>query len=300
MNQYDISTFLAVVHSRSFSKAAAILYSTQATISHRIVMMEKELGYTLLNRGQGLRNVELTDRGEQFVPIAEQMETLWESAQAIERMECQTLLAVGGTNRLNTHFLPAFYDRFSRDNRSIIPEIRSYHSSEITELIDRRELDVGFVSTECHMKDIVTVPFLKEPIVMICPKGDYYGEEKIQPETLDIRNEVKLAVNPEIQNWHNYWWKRTAQPYVYADTATIVACYLTQPQLWAICPCSAAKSLQERYPLEIHEFGVKVPFQTSFLLYHQSPKANKAAALHKFIEAFQQYYLAEKTDGFLL
>lgn len=300
MDQYDIKTFLTVVHCKNFSKAAALLYSTQATISHRISMLEKELGYPLLNRRQGLRTVELTQQGAQFIPIAEQWNALWESSLAIKDLDYKPQLFIGATNRLNSHFLPAFYQHLCRTNHAMIPDIRSYHSAEIAELIDRKDLDVGFVSTDIRMKDITALPFLKERIIMICRKGDHYKGEFIHPQSLNIQDEILLAANPEIEAWHNYWWDRYKQPYAYVDTARMAAYHLTEPRFWALCPYSVAQSLQENFPLEIHEFATDVPYQMSYLLYHQFPKPDKAALVENFVMAFKQFYGSSQIAGFLL
>jgi len=300
MDQVEIETFLTVINCHNYTKAAEMLFSTQTTISHRIASLENELGYSILERYQGLRNIKLTPQGEQFLPIAEQLQALWNKSRVIKSSNFKDLLNIGGTNRLNTHFLLPFYQFFSSQDMHIQPTIRSYHSSEIGELIDQKELDIGFVSTEAQIKAVITKPFLKEQIVMVCHRGKYYSESCIHPESLDVSKEVRLAMNPEIQNWHNYWWDRFKQPYIYADTAMISAYFLTDERLWSICPLSVAKSLIELYPVEIHEFSVEVPYQVSYIMYPQYPRLGKEKIIRDFLTSFQNYYHEKKIDSFLL
>ena len=114
----------------------------RATVSHRISALEEELGYQLILRGQGVRKIELTYRGEQFIPIAEQWSSLWSNSLAIRNADYRMPRFIGGTNRLNTHFLPDFYDYFARSSENVVLEIHSYHSWEIFDPVSYTHLDV--------------------------------------------------------------------------------------------------------------------------------------------------------------
>jgi DNA-binding transcriptional LysR family regulator len=300
MTQHDIKTFLVVVRCKNFSKAAELLFTTQTTVSHRISALEKELGYPLISRRQGYRSIELTPQGLQFVPLAEQWMTLWDTSLAIKDTDHRPVLTIGATNRLNGYFLPPFFNHISQANQNFVADIRSYHSVEIASLIERRDLDVGFISTEAQSKNMNTVPFLKENIVMICQKGNYYKEEFIHPYSLNIQHEVRFASNHQINTWHDHWWDRNKQPYVYVDTATIAVHHLNKPPLWTICPYSVATSLEKLYPIEIHKFAVEVPSQMSFLVYPTTPRPDKVPLIEDFLAKFRQYYISKSIAGFLL
>lgn len=300
MNQYDIDTFLAVVHYGSFSKAASQMFTTQATVSHRIGVLEDELGYQLILRGQGVRKIELTYQGEQFVPLAEQWSALWNNSMAIRNADYRTPFLVGGTNRLNTHFLTSFYDDFTRMNSHAMLEIRSYHSWEIFDLIDRKELDIGFTSSGTVMDNVVATPFLREPLVMVCLRDGNYAPGPIHPQRLDVADEVRLASNQQIEVWHDSWWNPTKQPYCFVDTAAVAAHLLHAPKLWVVCPLSAASELVNLFPVEIHEFTVEVPSQVSYLCYHKTPRLEKKTQLQAFIAAFQDFYRGQNIEGFCI
>lgn len=300
MNLNDITIFLTVVRCQNFSKAASLLYSSQTTVSQRISALEKELGYPLLSRKQGFRTIELTPQGTQFLPIAEHWLALWDTSLAIKASQYKPLLSIGATNRLNTHFLAPFFNHLSRTTVSFIPDIRSDHSKDLIELVARKELDIGFISNPVHVKEVTFHPFLKENIVMICRQGQYYPDEFIHPSNLDIRHEVHLASNPEIDSWHDIWWNRYQQSHMYVDTAMMAVYYLSEPHFWTLCPYSVAKSLKEIFPIEIHPFAVESPIQTSYLIYHQSPKPNKSTLIRVFEREFKQFYIAQNLPGFLL
>ena len=71
MDLSEIETFLTIVNTKSITKTADILFLSQPTVSHRLKSLEKELGFPLIVRKKGFKNVELTSKGSEFVSIAE-------------------------------------------------------------------------------------------------------------------------------------------------------------------------------------------------------------------------------------
>lgn len=77
MTQQELEVFLAVVKAGSVSGAAQALYITQPAVSRHIHALERELGCTLMVRGRGVRRVELTDQGRDFIQVAEKWRQVW-------------------------------------------------------------------------------------------------------------------------------------------------------------------------------------------------------------------------------
>ncbi len=78
MTQQEIEAFLETVKQGSISAAAEKFYITQPALSRRISILEEELGYVLFHRRKGSRNVELTEEGKAFLPIARKTLQLWQ------------------------------------------------------------------------------------------------------------------------------------------------------------------------------------------------------------------------------
>jgi len=68
MTEEQLETFVAVAENGSFSAAAERLFLTQPTVTHRIMMLENEIGAVLFIRGR--RNVTLTPIGQRILDIA--------------------------------------------------------------------------------------------------------------------------------------------------------------------------------------------------------------------------------------
>ena len=71
MNLLNIRTFLYIARYQTISGAAEAMYTTQPTVSSRLSQLEAELGVTLITRHKGHRTIELTEKGQDFIPIAE-------------------------------------------------------------------------------------------------------------------------------------------------------------------------------------------------------------------------------------
>ena len=84
MKQEDVSTFLAIVETRSISKAAEKLFLSQAAVSQRLKSLESEVGVTLIERRKGFKNIELTHYGNQFIDIAERWASLCQETEELK------------------------------------------------------------------------------------------------------------------------------------------------------------------------------------------------------------------------
>jgi DNA-binding transcriptional LysR family regulator len=76
----QIQYFLAVVTTGSFSAAAAELYISQSSLSKQIIVLEKELGFSLFDRSR--RKIALTQAGEVFLNHARNLNVGYQSMLA--------------------------------------------------------------------------------------------------------------------------------------------------------------------------------------------------------------------------
>ena len=64
MTNAEIYAFIAIHEEMNISKAAEKLFISQSSLSTRIKILERELGYQLFFRGKGQRKLTLTSEGE--------------------------------------------------------------------------------------------------------------------------------------------------------------------------------------------------------------------------------------------
>lgn len=99
-------TFLEIVETRNFNKAADRLSVTQSTISMRVRALEEELGRPLFVRGK--TGAELTSAGQQFRRYASALVRVWQQAQQELALPpgFRTILNIGGQFSLWDRMLP--------------------------------------------------------------------------------------------------------------------------------------------------------------------------------------------------
>jgi DNA-binding transcriptional LysR family regulator len=100
MNIVLAKTFLELVHTRNFNKAADRLCVTQSTVTVRIAALEEQLGQKLFTRDK--TGVDLTVAGRKFQPYAELLLQTWQHArQELALSEQQSaMFSVGITEAL--------------------------------------------------------------------------------------------------------------------------------------------------------------------------------------------------------
>ena len=120
----DIRWFIKVVQQKSFSTAAAVVGTSQSSISKRVARLEKSLGVQLLKRST--RHLALTEAGMEFYARAERI-----LADLDEACEVAAALNVGLEGSLRVHstlgvgqslVAPAVAE-FIRDNNDISVEL---------------------------------------------------------------------------------------------------------------------------------------------------------------------------------
>ena len=111
MNLAEIETFLTIVNTKSITRTADLLFLSQPTVSHRLTSLENELGFPLVIRQKGHKQVELTAKGTDFIILAERWMSLWKETMELQRNQDSLLLTIGCTDSLNVAVFAPLYDR---------------------------------------------------------------------------------------------------------------------------------------------------------------------------------------------
>jgi DNA-binding transcriptional LysR family regulator len=80
-----LKTFMAVVTTMSFSRAAEELHYSQSSVTHHIKTLERNLGVRLLNRFRFAKSIALTDAGGKIYEYSARLLALAEEAEAAVR-----------------------------------------------------------------------------------------------------------------------------------------------------------------------------------------------------------------------
>jgi len=285
MTHLEIVAFITVIKCGSITKAAETLYVSQPALSRRIKTLENELGYLLFERQKGIRNIELTDAGRMFVPVAEKWNLLWDESLNIRSLDKNAVLNVSSLDSVSTYIMPPVYQVFLQSSPAMNLTIRTLHSFEAYSYMESGTVDLAFISDKMFSKSIETLPAFKEAMLFVCAENSVYPQT-VHPSHLDASKQIKLPWNPEYDMWHEYWFGNTVQPRVFLDKMSLMEHFLSLEDSWAIVPASAANQMKYNGKIEIHPIKDGPPDKT---IYYLLGRNRKLEPTNRFLKALEDY-----------
>ena len=169
--EFDVDllrTFVAVVDTGSFTKAAANVHRSQAAVSMQIKRLEQMLGATLFTRDT--RNLALTRAGHALLEYARRLLDLHAEAwSAIARPEVSGRVVLGAPDDYVSSLLSPVLRRFSKRFPHVEIEIVCAQSTAIAPMLADNKIDLAFVTRDRKLRgDYVR----SEPMVWVGLRDD--------------------------------------------------------------------------------------------------------------------------------
>lgn len=249
MTHWEIKTFLEIVKYSSISKAAEKLYLTQSTVSHRLSVLEEELGVKLIIRRKGYRTIELTNDGEAFLPLAYEYEALWERIEIFSQSGSKAVFSIGCHDSMNDSIfyklLPRLLEAASMSKRRMTFRLESHSTDEIYQLLESGHINMAFLRNPQENRNFVIEPLFAEEFRVIVPKNSIYPQEKIDLNILDKKKEIDLSSSwgKDFVRWHEETFGAESMADISINAVPTIPKYLTEKEQWAIVPVSVAEEL---------------------------------------------------------
>lgn len=281
MDVTGMDAFLAIVQTRSLTKAAELLHLSQSTVSYRLQVLEREMGATLIERKKGIQTINLTPFGESFAVLAQRWSILKREVEILQSRGPQTCLTIGAADSLNVYVLPPLYRMLSQQCPSIRLNIRTQHTVESYESIERREIDVAFVKAEKVVGNMVVEPFYVDEMVLVRLRAENRNPaDIISPLELDCRDQLYFSWGPSYQMWHDRWWDAFSPSSLQIDAAALIFSLMWTPQQWAIVPKSIATALAQKDKFVVQCLTDPPPPRVCFQVMPKHADSVKESALH--------------------
>lgn len=164
----DLRSFLVLSEQLHFRRAAEILHVSQPALSKQIRRLEERLGGQLLIRRA--RGVHLTSAGQVLLQHARQVIEESESAESITRLALKGeagTLRVGFGIAVLARGLPNLMLRFRKRFPNVDLSVRNMSTSDQTQALSERRIDVGFVRLPIRAEDIETIPIVNERLMIV-------------------------------------------------------------------------------------------------------------------------------------
>lgn len=201
---YDV--FAAVVHHKTFVKAARELNITPSAVSHSIAGLEKQLGFALFQRKRS--GAKLTPNGQKILPLIQEARNaelkISEAAAQINGLTTGHL-RIGAFSSVCISWLPTIINQYKQDHDQINLSLNQGNFNRIVADVAVGDLDVGFAALPVQA-NLIVYPLVRDPIYCIAPhnftprngktitQADVANENFILQQ-IDYDRDTKLALD---------------------------------------------------------------------------------------------------------
>ena len=266
MNNTDVIAFSEVVKQGSFSKAAEKLFITQSALSSKIKNLEEELDCKLFYRKKGVRYVELTKAGKDFLNLIDRWNKLWFEMSNVKSVVSDISFVVSALNSISTSLLPQVFFKFLERNDKVFLKTEDLSSYASYDAIENRTVDFAIVVDQRYSLNVSCNPLFSEKMVIIS------GHNSSFPNRINLSelNPSKLIYCPwflEFEQWCQVFFGKNFKPYIQIQIVHQIDSMLTNKDCWCIVPNTVAQMLVKKSNIRIHEAHFSIPKRKIFYLH---------------------------------
>ena len=165
-----LESFVAVVRSGNFTKAARERHLTQPCVSRHVQRLERELGLQLLERRRG--GVALTNAGRQLLEYAE--ESVEHKRRFLANLRSEALplsgeLRIAASTSPGEFLVPGLVAGFTSLHPQVHSQVFVADSAEVIQELRERRWDLGFIGTRFPSRGLVYEEVAQDEVVLAVP-----------------------------------------------------------------------------------------------------------------------------------
>ncbi len=287
MNE-NIEAFLAIVRFGSISQAANNSFVSQPALTSRLKKLEDSLGVKLFVRGRGSHQLQLTEAGSNFLPIAIRWENLLQEISTFSKEQSRPFLRIISLETLNNLLLMPFFKNLALLDPPMDLTIKTGKSAFVNRSVAGTDFDIGFIHGDDYSRLLNRIPLFEEPFCLISSSSSLAGAEAVTPSNLDMSKEILMKWTLSFARWHDYCFGTVSRPHLYCDSVNLYAELLTSGDFWSIAPLSVAMSLEKKGICK-SDLAVTPPPRSISILTKKSYPAETSITIDRFIFALKEY-----------
>ena len=289
MQNKDIEIFLEIVQSRNITKAAEHLFLSQSVISTRLKKLEEELGYELFTRSKGVREMELTRQGREFVSIAVRWKNLFEEADLL-RERSQYMLRLAAPESVYYDFLEPIIVTMMKQVPELKLSLQINDSSGIYDMMETNLIDFGFASYESSRPNIIHRHICDQSFRVVSYTSFTEDGETISPLILDPGREVQLSGGnfSSLTLWREKWFSGRSSCRIEINSPHMMANLLKEEGSWALLSSVSAQRMAELYDIRIYSLSDPPEKRKIYLLRHEGAAGMQTEAASIFSRMLSQ------------
>ncbi|WP_163528240.1 LysR family transcriptional regulator [Halobacillus ihumii] len=185
-----LKTYITVIELQSFTKASKTLNLSQPTVSFHIKNLEKFYQSTLIDRSP--KRFQLTQTGELVYQRARQVLGVIDKSRTEVNdyhNQLRGSLHIGASYTVGEYILPGLLKVFDERYPEVDLEIEIENTERINRGVQLHDLDIGLVEGQVSERDLDSVPFLEDEMVVVVPlehsmrKQEEVGFHQLQDHT---------------------------------------------------------------------------------------------------------------------
>ena len=258
MTNLEIDAFLAICRLKNISKAAETLFISQSSLSARLKTLEEELGYSLMLRNKGGREISLTPQGQTFYTLALQHQEIENKMKNIGKTDITDELKVSVLDSLGNYMFTSVFEVFTREYPNIKLTIQDMEAEMASINIICGRTDVAFSNADIQTEQIISTPFLAEPYAIVTSRGSELPDV-VPFDLLPRDGEIYTSWSVAYKYWHRDTFGHDYIPRIELDLMGQFGLFISEPGRWAIIPESIADTIIRSYPLRKCKPGFTIP-----------------------------------------
>ncbi|MDA1284284.1 MAG: LysR substrate-binding domain-containing protein [Proteobacteria bacterium] len=176
INFSQLRSFHAIAKTGSITQASKLLNVSQPTITKQLQLLESYYKINLVNRHA--RGITLTELGKKLFEITLNIFELEEEAIQLFSSNLNINKGTLVTGTSGSYYIIRLVREFKKLHPGIKLNIISSNSNSILEDILNYKIDVGVIGKPISKKNIYSIPYLKQKIVIIAGRGHKFYKKK--------------------------------------------------------------------------------------------------------------------------
>lgn len=178
MIDIKLETFITVVDTKNFTRAASILNMTQPAISHHIKLLEEYYNVKLLEKKN--KNMELTEAGKILYKYALEIDKISKLAKKHLSNESSIIKRynVGATLTIGGYVLPPIIGNYKMNNNNIDIILQVENTENIIQKLFSGEIILGVIEGPFDKSKVIYEKFKDDELVFAISKNHEIAKKK--------------------------------------------------------------------------------------------------------------------------
>lgn len=292
MNLNQISAFLTIIETNSFTKAADKLYISQSTLSDRLSALEEELGTRLIQRRSGNKKLELTEKGIGFLDYAARYIELDNEINDWKQAPLLPHLKIGAAQSVNAYLFRGLYRSYLAESYQI--HVSSHWNRTIYSMVNSFDIDIGIVSKPYQSKQVITKKLINESLLIIYDSR-FASYHKL--DELKRSDQIYIGWGPDYKDWYHRQWDRKIPARITLDSPELLMDYLESEDTWAIVPLCVYQDIIRKNDHIKTVSSESDIHRTLYLIYQMGQGETRNQKIKEFIESLHDYVLDLESKG---